>query len=180
MQDRYGPGESPSIADQDLIARRVGQMRFRRCAAPAQHRHQGLRFPGTDKRVVATRRKRHDSHPLDHPPHLYLNNGNATLPPAEARPRLEAGTLREILPDWPLTSMPMAVFYPQTHQLSARVQVFVKCVAELFEGDELWKDGGSASGRIAPREGLMSGVIEADLGQKPPFELLAVHTNHRM
>ncbi len=28
----------------------------------------------------------------------------------------------------------MAVFYLQTHQLSARVQVFVKWVAELFEG----------------------------------------------
>ncbi|KDC40209.1 LysR substrate-binding domain protein [Bordetella bronchiseptica GA96-01] len=142
MQDRYGPGESLSIADQDLIARRVDQMRFRRCAAPAQHRHQGLRFPDTDKRFVATLRRQHDSHPLDHPPHLDFNNGNAALPPAEARPRLEAGTLREILSDWTLTSMPMAIFYLQTHQLSARVQVFVQWVAGLFEGDGLWSDGG--------------------------------------
>lgn len=31
-------------------------MCFRMCAAPAQHRHQDLRFPGTDKRVAATLR----------------------------------------------------------------------------------------------------------------------------
>ncbi len=164
------------IADQDLIARRVGQMRFCLCAAPAyldahppithpaqlaQHRHLGFRFPGTGKRFVATLRKQRDSHPLDHPPHLYFNNGNAVtagaaaglgiaaLPRAEARPLLEAGALREILPDWTLTSMPMSVVYPQTHQLSARVQVFVQWVAALFEEDGLWSDGGSASNRIA-------------------------------
>ncbi|MGY0660056.1 type 2 periplasmic-binding domain-containing protein [Bordetella bronchiseptica] len=38
-------------------------------------------------------------------------------------PLLEAGALREILP---LTSMPMAVVYPQTRQLSTCVLVFVK------------------------------------------------------
>ncbi|KDC35233.1 hypothetical protein L508_1236 [Bordetella bronchiseptica M435/02/3] len=48
----------------------------------------------------------------------------AAFPPYA--PLLEAGALREILPDWTLTSMPMAVVYPQTRQLSTRVLVFVK------------------------------------------------------
>ncbi|KCV28618.1 transcriptional regulator YhjC domain protein [Bordetella bronchiseptica 00-P-2730] len=58
--------------------------------------------------------------------------GIATLPRAKMRHSLQAVALHETLPDWTLTSMPMAVVYPQTHQLSTRVQVCVQWVAGLF------------------------------------------------
>ncbi len=154
------------IADQALIARRVGQMRFCLCASPlylnahslithpsqlAKHRHLGFRFPGTGKRFVASLGKKRESHLLDHPPHIFFDNGSAVtagvvaglgiaaLPRAEVQQLLESDALIEILPDWDMTSMPMSVVYPQTHQLSARVQAFVKWIAELFASDPVWR-----------------------------------------
>lgn len=153
------------IADQDLISRSVGQMRFCLCASPtylnahalithpsqlAAHRYLGFQFPGTAKRFVASMQKKREDHILEQPPYIFFNNGSAVtagvvaglgiapLPRAEIQHFLESGVLVEILPDWGVTSMPMSIIYPQTHQLSARVQVFVKWITELFASDPVW------------------------------------------
>jgi LysR family transcriptional regulator for bpeEF and oprC len=45
---------------------------------------------------------------------------------------LEAGTLREILPQWPPPPMPVSVLYPYQRQLSPRVRAFVDWVADAM------------------------------------------------
>lgn len=153
------------VADQDLIARSVGQMHFCLCASPAYlsthslithpsqlatHRHLGFQFPGTGKRFVASLHKNRENQLIDYPPHIFFNNGSAVtagavaglgiaaLPRAEVQHLFASDVLVEILPDWDMASMPMSVVYPQTHQLSTRVQVFVKWIAKLFESDPAW------------------------------------------
>ena len=153
------------ITDQNLVAKRVGQMQFCLCASPGylqsrplithpsqlkMHRHLGFRFPGTGKRFVGTMHKSRERHLLDHPPYMYFDNGSAVtaatvaglgiapLPRAVVQCLLDSGELIEILSDWTLTSMPMSVVYPQTRRLSARVQAFVEWVTALFESSCVW------------------------------------------
>ena len=54
----------------------------------------------------------------------------------------EAGTLKEVLPQWTPAPMPISVVYLQSRHLSHKVRVFVDWVAELFAGCPLL--GGSA------------------------------------
>jgi LysR family transcriptional regulator for bpeEF and oprC len=55
-----------------------------------------------------------------------------------ARPYLDSGQLREILPQWLPPTMPISALYLHNRHLSAKVRVFVDWVAELFEnGPEL-------------------------------------------
>ncbi len=46
--------------------------------------------------------------------------------------QLEAGTLKEVLPDWRPAPMPLSVLYPHHRQLSPRVRVFVEWLAQLM------------------------------------------------
>jgi LysR family transcriptional regulator for bpeEF and oprC len=142
------------IADQDLMCASPTYLNGHALIAhPSQlatHSHLGFRFPGTGKRFIASLHKNRESHLIDYPPHIFFNNGSAVtagavaglgiaaLPRAEVQHLLESEELVEILPDWDMAGMPMSVVYPQTHQLSARVQVFVKWIAKLFESDPVW------------------------------------------
>lgn len=153
------------IADQDLVCRPIGRMRFSLCAAPAYlegagvlrtpadlatHKHFGFKFPATGRRYVPTLTSGEVRFDLDLPPFLYFNNGGATaaallaglgigfLPTAHARPYLRSGTLIEVLPDWQMASMPLSIVYPQTRHLSARVRAFTDWVAALMANDPLW------------------------------------------
>ncbi|MES2353429.1 MAG: LysR family transcriptional regulator [Pseudomonadota bacterium] len=49
-----------------------------------------------------------------------------------ALPHLEAGTLREVLPQWSPTPMPISVLYLHNRHLSPKVRAFVDWAAELF------------------------------------------------
>ncbi|WP_374335700.1 LysR family transcriptional regulator [Methyloversatilis sp.] len=45
---------------------------------------------------------------------------------------LQSGTLREVLPQWRPSSMPISVVYPHNRHLSPKVRAFVDWAAELF------------------------------------------------
>ncbi len=47
-------------------------------------------------------------------------------------PHLESGRLREILPQWKPSPMPISAVYPHNRHLSPKVRAFVDWVAELF------------------------------------------------
>jgi LysR family transcriptional regulator for bpeEF and oprC len=49
-----------------------------------------------------------------------------------ALPHLESGALREVLPEWSPTPMPVSVVYPANRHLSPKVRAFVDWVAEHF------------------------------------------------
>lgn len=49
-----------------------------------------------------------------------------------ALPHLESGALKEILPQWKPSPVPMSVLYPQNRHLSAKVRAFADWAAELF------------------------------------------------
>ncbi|MBL1376405.1 LysR family transcriptional regulator [Zobellella iuensis] len=154
------------VADQDLVCRSIGQMRFCVCASPSylgssapiahpsdlpQHRHLGFKFPATGRRYVPTLSRSEESFTLDHPPSMYFNHGSATaaaaiaglgvafLPRAEAEPHFRSGALVEVLADWHMESMPMSMVYPYTRHLSARVRAFTDWVTTLMAGTSLWK-----------------------------------------
>ena len=153
------------IADQELIARPLGNMQFCVCAAPEYvqahapishpsdlngQQHLRFNFPGTHKRYMPSLRKGDAVYTLSHAPHLVFNNasaitaaavaglGIAALPRAEVSHLLQSGALIELLPNWALSSMPLSLVYPPTHQLSQRLQAFAQWVSEMFVTHPLW------------------------------------------
>jgi LysR family transcriptional regulator for bpeEF and oprC len=58
--------------------------------------------------------------------------GIIQVPRYRVAPLLEAGTLREILPQWLPPPMPVSVLYPYQRQLSPRVRAFVDWVADAM------------------------------------------------
>jgi DNA-binding transcriptional LysR family regulator len=53
-----------------------------------------------------------------------------------AQPYLDSGQLREVLPQWKPTPMPVSVAYVKNRQVSPRVRAFVDWLAQLFERTE--------------------------------------------
>ncbi|MBK5002378.1 LysR family transcriptional regulator [Pseudomonas sp. S31] len=153
------------IADQDLVCRPIGQMRFCFCASPAylasagplqspadlhRHKHFGFKFPATDRRFVPVLTRGEQRFTLDQPPSMYFNNGSATaaaavaglgvafLPAAAAKPHFTSGALVQVLSDWQMASMPLSVVFPYTRHLSARVRAFTDWVTTRMANDPLW------------------------------------------
>jgi LysR family transcriptional regulator for bpeEF and oprC len=56
-----------------------------------------------------------------------------------ARPHLESGQLTQVLADWTAEQFPIAVMYPQSRHLSAKVRVFVEWVSELIQRDPIFQ-----------------------------------------
>jgi LysR family transcriptional regulator, regulator for bpeEF and oprC len=54
-----------------------------------------------------------------------------------ARPYLESGHLTQVLTDWTTEQSPIAVMYPQSRHLSAKVRIFVDWVSELIQKNPL-------------------------------------------
>lgn len=59
--------------------------------------------------------------------------GLVQVPRYHAARALADGTVREVLRDYPLPTMPVSAMYPHHRQLSPRVRVFVDWLAGLFE-----------------------------------------------
>lgn len=66
-----------------------------------------------------------------------MGYGLVQAPRYRFREDLEAGRLKEVLPDFPPPPLPLAAFYPQNRQLSPRVRVFVDWAAEVFRTADL-------------------------------------------
>ncbi|MGF6691747.1 LysR family transcriptional regulator for bpeEF and oprC [Metapseudomonas resinovorans] len=153
------------VADQDLVCRPVGLMRFCLCASPLylmnaapilkpddllHQRYLGFTFPGSGKQMIPILRRGDDSFRIEQMPAMRFNNGGAyisaglaglgivSVPRAEASPHFQSGTLVEVLPGWEMDGMPISLVYPPTRHLSARVRAFAEWGAALMANDPLW------------------------------------------
>lgn len=150
-----------TIADQSLVARRIGTLPFVTVAAQSY-----INTYGTPLHPKDLQRGRHHilaffSHtsrrlfPLDfnkdgerieisEPYRLSVNDSNAhtsailagfgvaQMVSFVAEPYLKSGELVQLLPDWHLDPLPVHVVYPPNRHLSAKVRAFVNWAADLF------------------------------------------------
>ncbi|MTW11614.1 LysR family transcriptional regulator [Pseudoduganella eburnea] len=154
------------VADQDLVARLVGNMRFCLCAAPGYlaaapklatvedlpaHRYLGFVFAATGRQHIQTLLRGEQRYIIEQQAAMRFNSAAAyiasgvaglgilNIPRAEAAPHLRSGALVEVLPDWQLGSMPISLVYPYARRLSARVRAFTDWATALFANDPLWR-----------------------------------------
>jgi DNA-binding transcriptional LysR family regulator len=154
------------VADQDLVARLVGNMRFCLCAAPGYlasapklatvedlpaHRYLGFVFAATGRQHIQTLLRGEQRYTIEQQAAMRFNSAAAyiasgvaglgilNIPRAEAAPHLRSGALVEVLPDWQLGSMPISLVYPYARRLSARVRAFTDWATALFANDPLWR-----------------------------------------
>jgi LysR family transcriptional regulator for bpeEF and oprC len=154
------------VADQDLVARLVGHMRFCLCAAPGYlasapklatvedlpaHRYLGFVFAATGRQHIQTLLRGEQRYTIEQQAAMRFNSAAAyiasgvaglgilNIPRAEAAPHLRSGALVEVLPDWQLGSMPISLVYPYARRLSARVRAFTDWATALFANDPLWR-----------------------------------------
>jgi LysR family transcriptional regulator, regulator for bpeEF and oprC len=154
------------VADQDLVARLVGQMRFCLCAAPSYlaaapplrtvedlpaHRYLGFVFAATGRQHMQTLQRGEQRYTIEQMPAMRFNSAAAyiasgvaglgilNIPRAEAAQHLRSGALVEVLTDWQLGSMPISLVYPYARRLSARVRAFTEWATALFANDPMWR-----------------------------------------
>ncbi|HTO18592.1 MAG TPA: LysR substrate-binding domain-containing protein [Pseudomonas sp.] len=168
------------LADQSLVARRIGSLRLRAYAAPSylqragvpehpheledsHHRIVGFLWARTGKvQPYALQRGAERLHVRGRHA-LAVDDGNAYLaaglaglgvlwlPDYMAKSHLERGELVPLFEDWQVEPMPLYVAFAQNRHVSARLRVFMDWVAEVV-------------GRWAPVDeslGLLSGVRQA-------------------
>ncbi|MDP9138162.1 MAG: LysR family transcriptional regulator [Pseudomonadota bacterium] len=153
------------LTDQSLIARRVGELRFITCAAPAYlARHGEPRHPTdlekdhyvvsyfstrTGKAFPLSFRSKGETVELVGRYVVSVNDGNAYLeaalvgmgvaqvPAFMAQRHLASGALQLVLTDWKTEPLPLHVVYPPNRHLSNKLRVFVDWIADLFATHDL-------------------------------------------
>lgn len=148
------------LADQSLVARRIGNLEFITLASPdylAQHGTptHPLELESGHRNViyfspVSTRRYPLEFHKdgqvleISGPSQLAVNESNAYLTALiagrgvgqittfQAQTHIDQGRLVRVLPDWSHPLLPIYVVYPPNRHLSAKVRAFVDWAAELF------------------------------------------------
>ena len=150
---------SGDLEDSTLIARRVGQLYFGTCAAPAylaahgqphhpeelsSHRCINHFSPRSGKIFDWVFAKNGARLQTSLRGHIALDDENSYLAAAEAglgiaqipafvlKEALERGSLELVLGDWFPEPAPLNVVYPENRHLSSKIRVFVDWVAELF------------------------------------------------
>ena len=63
---------------------------------------------------------------------VVAGHGVSQMPSFLARPMLADGSLRQVLEDWQVASIPLFVVYPPNRHLSNKVRVFVDWVAGVI------------------------------------------------
>lgn len=150
------------LQDSSMVGRQIGEMRFVTCAAPAYLQRQGtprriedlqshrcvVHFSGRTGRAFDWELLV-DGKPVkvDISGPIAVNDADAYVccalqgfglaQPAlyQARPHLESGALAQVLPDWPPTSMPISLLYPQGRMAAPKLRVFADWLRTLFDGD---------------------------------------------
>jgi LysR family transcriptional regulator, regulator for bpeEF and oprC len=153
-------GELP---DSGLAARRLGTLEHVTCASPAYLERYGMptSLDELDHHVAVNCMSAHNGRAVDFDfdvggsalnvkingfirvtdEQAYLTcglRGLGMIQPARiaAQPYLDSGQLREVLPQWKPTPMPVSVAYVKNRQVSPRVRAFVDWLAQLFERTE--------------------------------------------
>ncbi|MDB5364630.1 MAG: LysR family transcriptional regulator [Rhodospirillales bacterium] len=154
------------LADQNLIARRIGDLHFAVCAAPSYlERHGAPEHPSEldDKNhytVAYLMARTGRPYPwqfvkgedrIDVQGRYFVAANDAQVyvaaglqgqgviqaPTFMVQDHLRSGALVQVLPDWHVENLPMHIVYPPNRYLSNRLRVFVDWVAELFGKNEL-------------------------------------------
>lgn len=153
------------LADQSLVARRIGNLAFITVASPeylAQHGtpQHPLELENGHRNViyfspVSTRRYPLEFHKdgevleVSGPSQLAVNESNAYLTALiagrgvgqittfQANQHIDQGQLVRVLEDWSHPLLPIYVVYPPNRHLSAKVRAFVDWTAELFAAEPL-------------------------------------------
>jgi LysR family transcriptional regulator, regulator for bpeEF and oprC len=150
---------SGELEDSTLIARRIGQLYFGTCAAPAYiaahgqprhpdelhaHRCIGHFSPRAGKTLDWVFAKNGVSIQVSARGSIALDDQNSYVAAAEAglgvaqipafvlKEAMERGTLEIVLGDWVPEPTPLHVVYPENRHLSGKIRVFVDWIAELF------------------------------------------------
>jgi LysR family transcriptional regulator for bpeEF and oprC len=150
---------SGELQDSTLIARRIGELYFSTCAAPAYlalhgaplhpedlktHRCINHFSPRTGRIFDWIFAKNESRIQMMLRGHIALDDENSYLAAAEAalgvaqipafvlKEALERGSLELLLGDWFAEPAPLNVVYPENRHLSSKIRVFVDWVAALF------------------------------------------------
>lgn len=154
-----------TLTDTALVARRVGDMRFVTCAAPAYlarhglpahprelaqgHRGIGYFKPSSGRGLPFQFSRDGETIELEAEYQLAVNEsvayvtacaaglGIIQVPGFMAGPHLASGAVVPILTEWASRSVPLYVVYAPNRHLSNRLRVFVDWVAGLFANDQL-------------------------------------------
>lgn len=149
-----------ALADQSLVARRIGNMPWVTVASPAYLKRYGTPthpaelekkhlvigfFSGSTRRMYPHEFVRGEERvEITGPYRVSVNDGNAHMAAAlagfgvtqslsfTAAPRLANGELVEVLSDWAPPPLPVHVVYPPNRHLSPKVRAFVDWAADLF------------------------------------------------
>jgi len=162
-------------SDSSLVARRIGTLSFICCASPAYLREHGV--PRTPEDLSAHRCVNFMSNRTgqildwefvrdgrkaqltldgvlavnDHDAYVIAgvtSLGIVKVAHYVARPYLESGHLTQVLTDWTAEQLPIAVMYPQSRHLSAKVRIFVDWVSELIQNNPLLQPTLTARGYV--------------------------------
>ena len=152
-----------SVHDESLAARPLGNWHMVTCAAPsylarygtphtltdlAQHRFVNYFSAKTGRILPFNFAQGEVLHEINRPHWVSCNDGDTDVAAVLAgmglsqvplsryiRSLLASGRLVQVLTDWTVTPLPMAVLYPQNQHLTAKVRAFADWVAELFEAE---------------------------------------------
>jgi DNA-binding transcriptional LysR family regulator len=149
------------LTDQSLMARRVGDLQLRGCAAPSyleragtpahpreledtHHRIVGFLWSRSGKTYPYAMRRDGESIAVQGRYVLAVDDGNAYLaaglaglgilwlPDYMCKAHLARGELVPLFEGWHFDSMPLFVAYPPNRHVSAKLRVFIDWVAELM------------------------------------------------
>ena len=152
-----------TLADQSLIARRIGEFHFITCATPDYlARHGEPRFPADlekDHTVVGyfntssgrtmpfNFNRNGEQHEVTGRYVVSVNDGNIYVaaaltglgvimaPHFMVQQHIASGALRPILTEWASDAVPLYVVYPPNRHLSNKLRIFVDWVADLIARD---------------------------------------------
>lgn len=153
------------IADQNLIARRIGEMYMETAASPSylqkhgvpqhpidlekDHFIVGYRYSGTSRTAPFTYADGKETHEIRGNYIVSLNEGTGYIAAALAglgviqaptfmlQEHVASGALMPILTNWCSAPKPLHIIYPPNRHLSNKVRVFVDWLAVLFAKDDL-------------------------------------------
>lgn len=149
------------ISDQSLVARHVGDLQLRVCAAPnylarfgrpghpreledLNHRIVGFLWRRAGKALPYAMRRNGEEVRVHGRYTLAVDDGNAYLaaglaglgvlwlPDYMAKPHLASGELQPLFEDWAFEAMPMYIAFPPNRHVSAKLRVFIDWVIELM------------------------------------------------
>ncbi|MDR0225506.1 MAG: LysR family transcriptional regulator [Burkholderiaceae bacterium] len=149
------------LADQSLVARRVGELRLGVYASPAylaqagtpshprelegpQHRIVGFRWARTGRPLACAMRRQGENVQLQGRHLLTVDDGNAYieagtaglgvlwLPHYMAREALARGALLPLFEDWWIDPMPLYLAYASHRHVSAKLRAFIDWVVDLM------------------------------------------------